>query len=270
MLNLKMKLAKSLFGSYNEFFKINKEDITPNDIKKSFLALEKKLEKQTNEKEYINCIINFNKDIASTSLFLNFKDLIEQFNSIKYIVIFDIDDTIRNTENRIYIREKIQELNNLRKGYKKDTIEHENVILDIDLLWKDFFSEGINDEPLIEMINLCNFYYDEGFEIKFRTGASELYRDDTLKYFKNYNVKFHDLKMRKQNVRIPDYNLKPSWIKYDLAENIFAIYDDREPVNENYRKKGVSAVFTIDPSFNIKEHSKNIVKRIEEIKKAYL
>ena len=52
--------------------------------------------------------------------------------------------------------------------------------------------------------------------------------------------------MRGVGVKIPDYNLKPSWIvKYIGAENVVAAFDDREKVMENFKKKGVENVYDV-------------------------
>lgn len=173
------------------------------------------------------------------------------------IVIFDIDDTIRDAEGRYEIREEILQLTERKKAVEKKSEEYISLDKEIQKKWKVFFEEGFNDKPMKETIALCNLFYDNGFKVLFRTGASEEFKDKTLEYFKKHNIKFTDLKMRKVNVRIPDYRLKPAWVaKYDNVDDIFMIYDDREQVNEGYRSKGVKNTFLVKKDFSLKEHLK--------------
>lgn len=174
----------------------------------------------------------------------------EWVNDIKPIVIFDVDDTLRDASHRMWVRKEIEDLKEKVK-LTEDPEEKAEIRKEIDAKWQVFFIEGFKDKPKQEMINLCNLYYDLGFEVRIRTGASALYYDETVKHLKEMGVKYHDLRMRKINVKIPDYRLKPAWIsKYDLAENVFATYDDRQPLNDNYQKKGVIDTFLVDKEFD--------------------
>ena len=80
---------------------------------------------------------------------------------MKKIVICDIDGTIANNDHRQHYLEG-----------KKD--------------WEGFFSELINDEPIISIINKVNDEYNRGKDIFFLTGRPERYRYNTTLWLKKY------------------------------------------------------------------------------------
>ena len=185
-------------------------------------------------------------------------------NKSKFIVLFDIDDTIRDASHRLHVRDEIIKLNEKKKEYEKGSEMSVVIEQKTDSLWNDFFRLGAQDKPRKDMIELCNSYHDMGFEVKFRTGASDKYREETIQFLKDNGVKYHELRMRKEGVKIPAKNLKPSWItKYDGAENVFATYDDLEEVNEKYRKKGVVDTILVTRDFDVAQHVKDFKSKVE-------
>lgn len=189
---------------------------------------------------------------------------LEWVDQIKPIVLFDIDDTLRDASHRMDIRKVIEGLKE-QKSETDDIEEKIRLAEEIDNKWNDFFIAGFDDTPKEDVINLCNMYYDAGFDVRIRTGASQKFEERTKKYLADAGVKYNHLRMRKEGVRIPDYRLKPAWIsKYDLGQNVFASYDDRVPLNENYRKKGVVNAYLVDKDFNVDEHIKMIQKDFDD------
>lgn len=181
-------------------------------------------------------------------------DSLNWVNEIKPIVVFDIDDTLRDASHRMKIRHKIEAMKEARNNAIEKS-EKERLSKAIDEEWQVFFLAGFDDTPKEDVIALCNMYYDAGFEVRIRTGASAAYFERTVAYLADCGVKYHHLRMRKEGVKIPDYRLKPSWIsKYDLGENVFATYDDREALNENYQKKGVVNTYLVNKEFDVKTH----------------
>lgn len=192
---------------------------------------------------------------------------VEWVDEIKPIVVFDIDDTLRDASHRMHIRKDIEKMKEDASKAKEDgDFEESQRIRElIDARWQDFFIAGFDDTPKEDVIGLCNMYYELGFEVKIRTGASALYQERTEKHLKEMGVKYHELRMRKVGVRIPDYRLKPSWIsKYDLGQNVFATYDDREPLNEGFQKKGVVNTVLVNKEFDAEKHLAEIKPLIEK------
>lgn len=232
----------------------------------------KKLEEELDDKEYIKKVTElsgklFTKldDLESSDLGTFLKDDLNWMNEIKFIVLFDIDDTVRFAEHRLHIRDEIINIQEQRKEVEKGSDLFNTMSERIDNLWDDFFVAGLQDEPRKDMISLCNKYYDLGFEVKFRTGATAKYQKETHDYLTSNGAKFHELRMRKIGVRIPDHVLKPAWIpKYDGAENVFASYDDREPVNAKYAGKGVVDVILVTKDFDVEKHLNEFKDKIEK------
>ena len=205
---------------------------------------------------YIEKVIAKFVKFGDSSILIEKRDWV---NEIKPIVIFDVDDTLRDASHRYWVRKEIEVLKQ-KMNQEDDYGVQQSIREEIDEKWQVFFIEGFKDKPKQDIIDLCNMYYDMGFEVRIRTGASALYYEQTVTHLKELGVKYHDLRMRKIGVRIPDYRLKPAWItKYDLAANVFATYDDRQPLNDGFQKKGVKNTYLVDKKFNVKEH-------IEEIK----
>jgi len=232
----------------------------------------KKLEEELDDKEYIKKVTELSgklftklEDLESSNLGDFLKDELNWMNEIKFIVLFDIDDTVRFAEHRLHIRDEIINIQDQRKEVEKGSDLFNTMSERIDNLWDDFFVAGLQDEPRKDMISLCNKYYDLGFEVKFRTGATAKYQKETQDYLTSNGAKFHELRMRKIGVRIPDHVLKPAWIpKYDGAENVFASYDDREPVNAKYAGKGVVDVILVTKDFDVEKHLNEFKDKIEK------
>jgi len=251
---------------------ISEEKMASKKTSRIITNAEKKMEEGLTDKEYIQKIMELNikimenlKKLETPKLADFMIDDLKWMNEIKFIVLFDIDDTVRLADHRMPIRDEILKLHKQRKEVDKNSELHESMIKRIDKLWDDFFVAGLNDEPRKDMIELCNMYYDLGFEVKFRTGATAKYREETENYLVSNGAKFHELRMRKEGVKIPAPILKPAWIpKYDGSENVFATYDDQEPVNERYRGKGVVDTVLVTKDFDVKQHIKDFKEKIDK------
>lgn len=280
-LKLKKERAEKVFNTIlNDFLKEfpkstdNDKILASKKTSRIIKNTEKKLNSSDiNDKIYISLVTELHNKISDRLNELGIKNIGEELqekinwmNKIKFIVIFDIDDTMRDAEHRMHIREEIFKLQEKRNEVEKDSDLFFTIGKKVDSLWDDFFREGVNDKPRPKMFELCNKYYDLGFDVKFRTGASEKYLKETEKYLKDNGAKYNELRMRKIGVRIPDYVLKPAWIpKYDGAENVFAIYDDRDPVNKKYQEKGVIDTIKVDRNFDVDKHLIDFKDKIESV-----
>lgn len=222
-------------------------------------ALKEKTEKSTDDFSFLLVFFEYMYKVIDKFEAFNgdTKELfkkIDWVNEIKPIVIFDIDDTLRDASHRMGIRDEIEKMK-AERNIAIDATEKEYLSRMIDEKWQAFFLAGFDDTPKQDIINICNMYYDLGFEVRIRTGASALFYDRTVQYLEDIGVKYHDLRMRKEGVRIPDFRLKPAWVsKYDISGSVFATYDDRIPLNEGYQKKGVKNTILVDKSFDAESH----------------
>lgn len=141
-------------------------------------------------------------------------------SKVKNVVVFDLDGTLMNTDHREELREA---------G-----------------MWEAYYDACDKDTPIKEVIDLMNKYHDNGYQVWIFTGRGVESESKTIKSLEDAGAKYDFLKMRGEGVKIPDYNLKPSWlVKYIGVDNIAAAFDDREKVIENFRKKGVENVYDI-------------------------
>lgn len=133
------------------------------------------------------------------------------------VVVFDVDGTLMDEKHRAHLRDE-----------KK---------------WDEYFDLCHLDTPIKDMVDLLKDYKEKGYEIWIMTGRKETCKDKTLQSFKEAGIEYHHLKMRGENVMIPDYVLKPAWIgKYIGKERVEAIYDDSPRVLEGFIKKGLNAI----------------------------
>ncbi len=137
--------------------------------------------------------------------------------SLPPVVIFDVDGTLMDETHR--------------KKYR-DNKE-----------WEKYFSLCDLDNPIQPIIDLTKEYRAKGYEIWVMTGRSNSVKDKTVDSLKKAGVEFDHIKMRGENVFIPDYILKPAWVaKYIGIERVESIYDDRDIVIEGFKKKGLKAI----------------------------
>jgi len=141
--------------------------------------------------------------------------------SKKNIVIFDLDGTLANIDER---REKAMKPNGK-------------------LNWEKFFSEELikKDLPNIPVIKTAKLFHQNGFKIYVLSGRSDKTMKGTTQWLKKYDVPFDLLKMRGKNDTRPDEIIKKEFIvELAILENIFLILDDREKVVEMWRSLGLT------------------------------
>lgn len=133
------------------------------------------------------------------------------------VVVFDVDGTLMDEKHRAHLRDE-----------KK---------------WDEYFDLCHLDTPIPKVVNLLKEYKEKGYEIWIMTGRKETCKEKTLQSFKEAGIEFHNIKMRGEDVMLPDYVLKPAWIgKYIGKERVEAIYDDSTRVIEGFLKKGLNAI----------------------------
>ena len=134
----------------------------------------------------------------------------------KNIVIFDLDGTLANIDDR---REKSMKPNGK-------------------LNWDKFSSDELikKDLPNIPVIKTAKLFHQSGFKIYVLSGRSDKTKKVTTQWLNKYNVPFDLLKMRDKNDTRPDEVIKKEFVvELSILENIFLILDDREKVVKMWR-----------------------------------
>ena len=139
--------------------------------------------------------------------------------SDKKIILCDIDGTIANNDHRQHFLQG-----------KKD--------------WDGFFSELINDEPIIKIIKKINAYHDVGKNIIFLTGRPERFRYSTTLWLKeNFDFEFK-LLMRKNSDYRNKLEVKEEIFNENFSSNdIECIFDNDEDLIKMWNEKGIKTVF---------------------------
>lgn len=153
-------------------------------------------------------------------------------NLSKYkLVVFDIDGTLADTSKRIhYVKPEV--------GEKKN--------------WPAFFKEAENDDLIPHVANLTHFYDDAGYRVILCTGRPANLRSDTVHWLDHHGVRWHSLLMRLTTDRGPDYEVKGATLQEFLTSNdlelsqVEAVYEDRLPVAEMWRKMGLNVFLVGD------------------------
>ena len=152
-------------------------------------------------------------------------------------VIFDLDGTIANIEDRRVISAKV------------------NGKID----WVKFFDpENIKlDKPFMKIITLVNMFKNIGINIAILSGRSKSTKEEPQIWLKRYNVPYHILKMRptsKEYKFMPDDKLKEIWLNdlWPIDERdgkLFMVFDDRQKVVDMWRKNNVTCLQVAEGNF---------------------
>ncbi len=107
--------------------------------------------------------------------------------------------------------------------------------------WKAFFEAMDRDTAIVPIIEWVRSLAQE-HEIVIITGRPEHYRARTIAWLKKNEIPFHDLFMRRDGDRRPDYEMKEEALRRWPKERIKLVIEDRPPVCDMWRKHGVRCV----------------------------
>lgn len=131
--------------------------------------------------------------------------------------IVDIDGTVANTEHRIHY---------ITNGHKN---------------WDAWHAHAHKDEPIEQMVDLLDMAVTFGIKIVLCTARDEKRREDTVKWFKEHEIPYDVLYMRKIGDRRDD-----DIVKFELLERIYEdgyeptlVFDDRDRVVKMWRAAGL-------------------------------
>lgn len=138
--------------------------------------------------------------------------------------LVDIDGTVANTEHRIHY---------ITNGHKN---------------WDAWHAHAHKDEPIEQMVDLLDMAVTFGIKIVLCTARDEKCREDTVKWFKEHEIPYDALYMRKIGDRRAD-----DIVKFELLEQIYEdgyeptlVFDDRDRVVKMWRAAGLRC-FQVQP-----------------------
>lgn len=149
-------------------------------------------------------------------------------------VIFDIDGTLADCEHRRH----------LVTGEKKD--------------WTTFLSSTLNDKPKVNVIDLCNYWYNkrynacpENVKIFLVSGRGIEYRNDTVTWMARNLVMYDHLLMRPEKDSRPDTQIKMEIYKRDIEPKyrVKLVVDDRSRLVTMWRSLGLECWQVADGNF---------------------
>lgn len=140
------------------------------------------------------------------------------------VCLFDLDNTLADLGHRLHY---------VKNGNRD---------------YNSFFQECDKDEPIWEIINLCNILYEEDNYIIIVSGRSEVVREKTKQWLKDYHVKYDELIMRPEGDYTKDYELKQRILDELKARNLnpWLAIDDRETIATIWRANGIKTLVADD------------------------
>jgi hypothetical protein len=104
--------------------------------------------------------------------------------------------------------------------------------------WPGFFREMEKDPPIQSVLDHV-LKLQETHDIVILTGRPEKYKPQTEKWLKKHGVDYKKILMRRTGDTRPDFVAKPALLDELEGRKIVLALDDREPVCEAYRERGI-------------------------------
>lgn len=159
---------------------------------------------------------------------------------LKPLYIFDLDGTLALIDHR---RHLVADKKNQR--------------------WDDFYRACVDDKPNTPIIDLANYLWHSGADIKFFSGRSDLVKNETkewliehipfMRYYETSGRLYsHLLKMRNHGDSTPDDVLKRQWydaLKQKDKDRLACVFDDRQKVVDMWRSIGVTCLQVAEGDF---------------------
>lgn len=104
--------------------------------------------------------------------------------------------------------------------------------------WPGFFRDMENDPPIQSVLDHVH-KLAKTHDIVILTGRPERYRHETESWLERHNIRPAMLLMRPHGDSRPDYIAKPELLRRLAGRDLVLALDDRGPVCDEYRKRGI-------------------------------
>ncbi len=128
-------------------------------------------------------------------------------------VVFDLDGTMADIKHRLFTIET----------KKQD--------------WDSFRALCHQDEPIREIILVCQALHEAGHWIEIWSGRAEKTRTLTEAWLEAHSVPYRVLRLRSDNDDRPDVDVKEDWLQISIPPCL--VFDDRKRLVEMWRRNGV-------------------------------
>lgn len=146
------------------------------------------------------------------------------------IVIFDLDGTLALIDKRRKLAEKPDGKTNF------------DILFDPNLIRLD--------EPNIPIIECAKAHYSVGHQIVIMSGRDDITKEETIRWLKKYEVKYHNLIMRRHGDFTPDDILKRKWLNELINKSdVLCVFDDRNKVVKMWREEGLTCIQVAEGNF---------------------
>jgi len=129
-------------------------------------------------------------------------------------VVFDLDGTMADIKHRLFTIET----------KKQD--------------WDSFRALCHQDEPIRQIIQVCQAMYKAYHYVEIWSGRAEKTRDLTEAWLEAHNVPYHALRLRPGDDDRRDVDVKEGWLRAEPC-SIDLVFDDRKRLVEMWRRNGV-------------------------------
>lgn len=107
--------------------------------------------------------------------------------------------------------------------------------------WPSFERSCVTDTPNIPIIAVCNELWMMSWEIRVWSARSEKVRGYTEDWLSQFNVRYHELRMRPERDSRDDAVVKEEWLMATPRERWPTIvFDDRNKVVAMWRRHGIT------------------------------
>ncbi len=134
-------------------------------------------------------------------------------------VVFDLDGTMADIDHRLHVVQ----------GEKQN--------------WDLFFELCHEDEPIPEIIAVCQAMHRMGHYIEIWSGRKERCRAKTEAWLEAHGVPYYELQLRPDGDERPDTELKEEWLlkqrRIPMGVEPDLVFDDRRRLVDMWRRNGI-------------------------------